>query len=243
MTRLAAVLLLLMASPALAAGPAEQPSCAPPPQFITAPRKLTALQAAIAAGRTVDILAVGSGATTRAEAAYPAQMLAVLRARLPRLEVRLTVRGGRGMTAEQMLPMVLAQLKQAPPAVVLWQTGTVEAVRALRPDRMRHALRAGLAAVREAGGSLVLIDPEFSRALRANADLEPYEAELQLVGGMPGASLFHRLELTRAWVLAGKIDPERAANDAREAVLERLNACLGEALADYLLSGAGVAAR
>lgn len=243
MTRLAVVLLLLLAAPARAAGQEQSQSCDLAPRFITATRPLPALHAAIAAGRPVQILAVGSGATTRAEVAYPARLLATLQARLPGADIRLTVRGGRGMTAEQMLPLVLAQVKQAQPAVVLWQTGTVEAVHALRPDRMRQALQTGLAAVRAAGGSVVLIDPEFSRALRANTDLEPYEAELQQVGVMPGASLFRRLELTRGWVLEGRIDPERAAKDAREAVLDRFNACLGEALAQYLLSGARIASR
>jgi hypothetical protein len=247
MSRLAAVLLLLLASPAFAAGPPNNQPCAAAPQFVMAPRPLDALKAAIDAHRPVRILAVGSGATTgaagvQAGSAFPDRMRDALRAALPLVEVRLTVRGGRGMTAEEMLPLVEAEVKQAPPVVVLWQTGTVEAVRGLRVDRMRRALRAGLDAVRAAGGSLVLIDPQFTRALRANTDLEPYEAELQQIATLPSASLFRRYELTRGWALEGRFDPERAAKDAREEVLARLNACLGETLARYLLNGAGIAA-
>jgi hypothetical protein len=107
---------------------------------------------------------------------------------------------------------------------------------------MRQALRAGLAAIHAAGGDLVMIDPQFTRTLRANTDLEPYESELQQTGVMPGADLFHRFELTRGWALEGRIDPERAPKETREAVLNDLNACVGEALARYLLDGAGVAA-
>ena len=59
---------------------------------------------------------------------------------------------------------------------------------------------------------------------------------------LPDAALFHRYELTRSWVLQERIDPERAANNTREAELARLNVCLGQALARYLLNGAGVAA-
>jgi len=133
-------------------------------------------------------------------------------------------------------------MQQTPTQLVLWQTGTVEAIRNLRPDRMRQALREGLDVIRAAGGSLVLLDPQFTRALRANTDVEPYETELQQVAALPGAGLFHRYDLTRGWALQGLIDPERSTKDTREAELARLNVCLGQALARYVLNGAGVAA-
>jgi acyl-CoA thioesterase I len=244
---LAVLLLLLLASPAIAAAPPEAADCGITPAFAIAPKPLTALKAAVAAQRPVGILAVGSGATTgggsvQAANAYPIHMLDTLRAALPRNEVTLKVRGGRGMTAVEMLPLVEAEVKQTQPTVVLWQTGTVEAIKAMRPDRMRQALRTGLEAIRTAGGDMVVVDPLFTRAMRANADVEPYEAELQAVGGLPGAALFRRLDLTRGWVLDGSIDPEGAPKESREAVVTQLNACVGEALARFLLNGAGVAA-
>ncbi len=221
-------------------------SCAAPPQFVTTGKSLGPLKAAIDGKRPVEILAIGSGSTTgsngdQPDNAFPYRMLDALRAGLPQLTFNLTVLGGRGMSAEQMLPLVAAQVRQAPPQLVLWQTGTVEAIHAMRATGMRTALREGLDAIRKAGGSLVLIDPQFSRALRSNTDIEPYETELQLVGALPDAVLFHRYDLTRVWALQGQIDPERATTDTRQAVLVRLNACLGQALARFVLSGAGIA--
>ena len=70
-------------------------------------------------------------------------MVRALHAALPSVEFRLTVRGGRGMTAEQMLPLIDAALKQQRYPLVLWQTGTVEAVRGLQPDGMLDVLHAG----------------------------------------------------------------------------------------------------
>lgn len=242
-----AVLFLLLALPAVAAGATNSQSCDVAPQFITPQKLLEPWKAAIAAGGPVEILAVGSGATIGANGeqpdnAYPYRMLDALRAALPHVAFDLTVRGGRGMTAEAMLPLVKAQVEQTPAKLVLWQTGTVEAIRGLRPARMRQTLREGLEVVRAAGGSLVLLDPQFTRALRANTDVEPYETELQQVAALPGAALFHRYDLTRNWVLQDQIDPERASKDAREAELGRLNVCLGQALARYLLNGAGITA-
>ena len=64
-------------------------------------------------------------------------------------------------------------------------------------------LHAGADMVRDAGGDLVLIDPQFSRFLRANTDLDPYEGVLQQVATMPGVALFHRFDLMRAWTNEG----------------------------------------
>jgi len=241
------VLLLLLALPAVAAGSPDSQSCDVAPQFVTVQKPLAPLKAAIEAGGPIEILAVGSGSTTgangsRPDDAYPYRMVDALRAALPHVTFNLTVRGARGLSAEEMLPLVKAAMQQTPARLVLWQTGTVEAIRGLRPARMREVLREGLDIIHTAGGSLVLIDPQFTRALRANTDVEPYETELQQVASLPGAVLFHRYELTRFWVLQERIDPERAPKDAREAELSRLNHCLGDALARYVLSGVGGAA-
>jgi|SRR5665213_2796469 len=245
--RCLAALLMLFALPAVAAGAPDSQSCGAAPQFVAIQKSLGPLKAAIDAGGPIEILAVGSGTTTGANAeqpdsAFPYRMLDALRADLPHVTFNLTVRGGRGMSAEEMLPLVRTQLRQTPTQLVLWQTGTVEAIRAMRASRMRQALREGLDAIRQAGSSLVLIDPQFTRALRANTDVEPYETELQQIGVLPDVALFHRYELTRFWALQGQIDPERAAKDTREAELARLNVCLGRTLARYVLSGAGIAA-
>jgi hypothetical protein len=92
--------------------------------------------------------------------------------------------------------------------------------------------------VRDAGGDLVLIDPQFSRFLRANTDLDPYEGALQQVATMPGVTLFPRFELMRAWANEGRIDLERTAKADRDKALERLHKCLGQALARFVLSAA-----
>ena len=58
--------------------------------------------------------------------------------------------------------------------------------------------------MRDAGGDLVLIDPQFSRFLRANTDLDPYENVMQQVATMPGVALFRRFDLMRSWADTGR---------------------------------------
>src|SRR4051794_14359664 len=182
---------LLLPSPVRAASDRGS-VCGAPEELVSTDAALTSVAARIAAGGPVDILAAGSATTvgsltTTGEhsasqgGAFPWHMVRALHAALPSVEFRLTVRGGRGMTAEQMLPLIDAALKQQRYPLVLWQTGTVEAVRGLQPDGMLDVLHAGAERVRDAGGDLVLVDPQFSRFLRANTDLDPYENVMQQV--------------------------------------------------------------
>ncbi len=226
-------------------------ACGAPDDLVTTDTPLAQLAAAIAAGGPVDILAVGSATTVGSltagglhsaaqGGAFPWHMVRALHAALPSVDFRLTVRGGRGMTTEDMLPLIEAALKQQHYPLVLWQTGTVEAVRGLQPDGMLDVLHTGAERVRDAGGDLVLIDPQFSRFLRANTDLDPYENVMQQVATMPGVALFHRFDLMRTWANDGRIDLENAPKADRDKALDELNACLGKALARFVLSGADV---
>jgi len=148
------------------------------------------------------------------------------------------VRGGRGQSAEETLAVLQAALHEERAPLVLWQVGTVDAVRGVRPEALADALEAGAEAVRRQGGDLVLIDPQYSRFLEANVDLDPYRQAIAAVAAQGGVVLFDRFAMMRAWADAGTLDLERAAPKARAAVAARLAECVGAALARFVLSGA-----
>jgi acyl-CoA thioesterase-1 len=240
------LLILLVVQPA--SSPAQQrpggpPACEASEDFVGPDSRLDHFAEALAAREPVNILAVGSGTTVgevnaTPGASFPYRMVDALTAALPGKSFRLTVRGGRNLTAEGMLPLLMEALHAQHYPLVLWQTGTVEAVRGLRPDLMRAVLQAGIDAVHDADGDVVLIDPQFSRFLRANADLDPYESVLQQVSLMPGVALFHRFDLMRSWATDGHIDLERVKKPDRDAAVALLNTCLGRTLARFVLNGA-----
>ena len=235
------------------AGSEPVDACAAAKEFAATDASFGQLAAAIAAGGPVAILAVGSATTVGSVnrsgeptsstqgPAFPWHMLQALQASLPGVKFSLTVRGGSGMTAAEMLPLIKAALTEQHYPLVLWQTGTVEAVRGFRPDGMQRVLHDGVELVRAAGGDIVLIDPQFSRFLRANTDLEPYESVLQQVARMPGAALFRRFDLMRTWANEGRVDLERTPKPDRDKALELLNRCLGQTLARFVLSGVDAA--
>ena len=251
MKRLFLLLLLLMAttlaSPARAEGPvAATAACAAPPEFDQSEEPLANVSAALKSG-SVRVLAIGSGTTVgevngSPGASFPYRMVDALRQARPGVTFDLTVRGGRNMSAEAMLPVLKTELEQHRFALVLWQTGTVEAVRGLRPDAMRDVVQEGVQAIQDAGGDVVLIDSQFSRFLRANTDLDPYESVLQQIATLPGVVLFKRFDLMRGWAGEGRIDLERVGKADREKAVAVLNTCLGELLASLVLDGATQAA-
>lgn len=227
-------LLALSAAPVWAAE-APPATCPPdPPGLLVPDETLSALTAALHPGGTVQMLAVGSASTVAAEG-YPLAMLAALRATRPGVTFHLTRRGGRGEDAAETLRVLDKALRSARYTLVLWQAGTVDAVRGLPPDDLAETLDTGAALVRRHGADLVLVDPQFSRFLRANVDLEPYETALQMAAAEPGVVLFPRYELMRGWVEEDGIDPERAGGPSAAATL--LRRCVGEALARFLLAG------
>jgi acyl-CoA thioesterase I len=249
-SRLIALLLFLaLPGSVMAEQPiAISPACDAPEEFSTPEDSLDQFAAALKSGDVVHVLAIGSGTTVgevngTPGTSFPYRMVEALRAARPKVSIDLTVRGGRNMTAEEMLPLLEAEVHRRHYALVLWQTGTVEAVRGLRPDGMRSVLQAGVDTVREAGGDVVLIDQQFSRFLRANTDLDPYVLAMQQIAMLPGVVLFHRFELMRSWVGDGHIDLERVKKADRETAVTTLNICLGQMLARFVLNGAEDASR
>ena len=121
---------------------------------------------------------------------------------------------------------------------MLWQTGTVEAVRNIPPGEFSQTLSDGAEAVTAAGANLVLVDPQFSRFLQTSSNVEPYEQALQQVAAMPGVVLFRRYDLMRAWANDGQIDLERTPRSDRQKVIETLHTCLGKHLARLIIDSA-----
>ena len=172
------------------------------------------------------------------EKAFPRQMAKALQAMVPGLQVEVIVRGGRGMTAVDMLALMRTELATDKPQLILWQTGTVEAVRNTPPGEFSQVLLDGAEAAEQAGANLVLIDPQYSRFLQANSNLDPYTQALQQAAALPGTLLFHRFDLMRGWASAGQIDLERTPKSERRKAVETLHACLGSSLARVVVAAA-----
>lgn len=232
------LLVLLMLCPALAWA---QPSCAPPDDFTDTVRPLPIVAQALHRG-TLRVLVLGSASITgpggsAPERSWPARLEALLAALHPRAQIEMTVRGGRGVSVQDHLALLRQELANPAPHLVIWQAGTVEATRNMDPDEMTEALQDGLERIRALGADAILVDPQFSRFLRANANVEPYRDKLRLAAAGAGATLFRRWELMHHWIEAGVLDLERTPRDARMGAMDRLNDCLARAMTELITAG------
>jgi acyl-CoA thioesterase-1 len=212
-------------------------SCPPPALSLTAHR-LAHVAAGLQPGQQLDVLALGSasllGPQGGTAGSVPDEMVQALHARMPTAVIRLTLRAERADSAAEMLDTLTRELAAHRFQLVLWQTGTVEALRRLPPEPFRRTLAAGIAAATAAGADVVLIDMQFSRLLDRHADLDPYRAAMTEMALQPGVMLFPRYALMRGWAESGAIDLEGSARRDRRQTLARLRFCLGAALANQL---------
>jgi hypothetical protein len=207
-------------------------------------KPLQHLAAAIRQSGPVEILAVGSATMVGQDGgggrSFPFRMAEELRGLLPGREIHLTLRGARSMSAPDMLKLMDEELTQTSFALVLWQTGAVEAARSMNAEALRATVDAGAGSVRAAHADLVLIDLQYSRYWHTRANLDRYEEVLRDIAEAPDVALFRRYDLMRQWAENGGIDLERTRKADQEKAVDTLHACLGNALARFVAEGAGI---
>jgi hypothetical protein len=222
---------------------AEAAGCSAPPAAMEA-SPLPGTATALFQGG-IRILVVGSastagGGTSGPEATWPQRLARGLRMRLDGVEVDMLSLGGRGTTAADHARLLAERGPAFRPNLVIWQLGTVEAARGLSAEEMAETVQATAARIRARRGEsvdLVLMDPQFSRFLRANADVETYREKLRIAAFASGAQLFSRWDIMLAWAESERLDLERAPRARRVATADELHDCLARALIEFLLSG------
>jgi acyl-CoA thioesterase-1 len=234
---LVAVWMSLAAAPAGAADPCDAPA-----DLAGAVEPLRHVARAAATRKALRVLVVGSasttiGGTSAPQAAYPGMLEAELGRQLLGIGITLQTRGGRGMTANDLGKVLEHALPEFRPDLVIWQTGTVDAVNALDRDEFERVLRAGSERVTAAGADLILIDQQFNRAARATINYAPYRQAMEAVANASDAMLLRRYDLMRHWAETGQIDLERAPRRDWQRTADQLHACLGKVLAQLIVQG------
>jgi hypothetical protein len=220
----------------------EAAACGAPPELLRPDLPLPGVASGVATGR-LRIFAVGSASVlgagaSGAPASWPARLETLLREALPGVAVEVQARGGRGLTTADQWDLVAEALRRDPPPdLVIWQAGATEAARGLPVDSLTDPLVAGLDRLQTRGIDTVVMDLQFSRFLRANTDVTAYREALGMAAAAASAPLFDRYELMKAWADAERVDVERTPRERRTQAVDRLNGCIGRALAAFLLDG------
>jgi hypothetical protein len=239
MTKRLALLLggLLWASPAVADHPAECLVAAHQfEQVFPLPRVASAI-----AGKKLDVLVLGSGSSSLpgsngAKSAYPASLQKALAEALRGVTVKVTANVKSRRTAADMAKALAPALASVKPSLVIWQTGTVDAMQAVDPDQFSATLDAGIREAQAAGADVVLINAQYSPRTESMIALSTYVEDMRWVALQHDVPLFNRFETMKVWADLGTFELASAANKLDTAL--RVHDCIGRLLADLVIEAA-----
>jgi hypothetical protein len=240
--RFAAVLGLTLAAGLAAAGLAraeEAQTCEVPAYLLTTESVLSKVAEAIKNARPLDVLVVGSRSSTinsSEVSAYPAKLQEALKERLPSIPVNLSVEIQAGKTAEDVAHGLVKLVEEKKPTLVVWQTGTVDAMRSVDPDDFRAAVDEGVVALHKAGADVVMVNLQYSPRTETMISAPPYLDNMRVVAQQHDVPLFDRFAIMRHWNEAGDFD--LFSNVHGTGMAKRVHACLGRALSKFVLDAA-----
>jgi hypothetical protein len=238
MTFVVAVLTTIALIHGAAAATAAE-DCDVPESLIPAESDLTHAANEIKEHHRLDISVVGSASSVLTgpdgqRFAYPAQLELALKQRLPGNEIKVMVHiQSRQPTAEMagILPAILSQDK---PTLVVWQAGTVDALRGVEPEDFRTSLDQGIDAITAANADAVMMNMQYSPRTETMLNVSTYADVMRWVAEQRGIVLFDRLAIMRYWSDEGIFD--LYAPTSGYAMARRVHECIGRALASQIIN-------
>jgi lysophospholipase L1-like esterase len=214
-------------------------ACDVPAHLLASESTLAKVAAAVKGGKPLNILVVGSRSSTipsQDGSAYPAKLQAMLKDQLGTVPVNLSVEIQSGKTAEDTAGTLVKLVEAKSPTLVIWQTGTYDAIRGIDPDDFRSAVDEGVAALQKAGVDVVLVNLQYSPRTETMTSVPPYLDNMRVVAQQHDIPLFDRFAIMRHWNDSGDFDLFSATHGVELA--KRVHACLGRALSKFVIEAA-----
>jgi hypothetical protein len=168
--------------------------------------------------------------------AYPIRLEAALRLLLPGIAVEVSIRARPRETAAEMAIKFERILSETKPALVVWQTGSADAIRGVDPENFRVALDEGVDRSQTAGVDMVFMNMQYSPRTEAMLAVWAYADAMRMIALQREVVLFDRFSIMKRWSENGVFDLYAATRNTD--VAERVHDCLGRLLAKVVVSGA-----
>jgi len=226
---------------AVSAAAVEPQSCEVPGYLLFGDSELSRVAAAITKNRKLTVMVLGTGSSVLpgpdgAQSAYPARLEAALRSRLPWVEVTVVPHIKQRTTVMDLGPELEKIVVDEKPDLVVWQAGTIEAMRRTDPEEFRAQLDEGVETLQDAGADVVLVNMQYSPRTETMIAVGAYADNMRWVAQQREIPLFDRLNIMRHWSDAGVFDLYAATKDY--AMARRVHDCIGRALAALIIDAA-----
>jgi hypothetical protein len=213
-----------------------------PERFYAFEPPLTKTVKALGGGREVVIAALGGASTVGRAAggpglAWPARLAAALAGRLPSARVKVVNLAVAGQTAKGAADRLDRDVLPLKPTLVIWETGTMEAVHGSDVDEFRETVQAGIDKLRAAGAEVVLMNMQFSRETDAVIHFGPYLIAMRQLADANDVPAFRRRGIMRHWAESGLLDLGVRDGEKRRQLAAKLYDCIGRAMADFVTRG------
>ena len=227
---------------------AEERECPVPESFYTFEPPLTKTPKALARRQQVVIAALGGASTLGVAAggrdsAWPARLASALAERFPSTRTKVVNLAVSRQTAKRAVERLDLDVFPLKPTLVIWETGTMEAVRGTDVDEFRQTVQTGIDKLRDSGTELVLMNMQFSRPTDAVINFAPYLSSLRELADVNDVPLFRRHSIMRHWAEIGAIDLRAGDGEKGREVAGKLYDCIGKAMADFVTRGMPITKR
>jgi hypothetical protein len=223
----------------------DPPSCAVPEPLWSSDNTLRRVSRIAAAQHKLTIAVVGTGSSALVgpdgvNFAYPARLEAILHERLMDLTLKVTVHSKGGETAEAMRKNMKNLLIDEKPQLVVWQVGTVDAMRRVTPEDFRASLDEGVETIQTGRADVILMNMQYSPRTESMIAVGPYVENMRVVAQQRAVPLFDRFGIMHYWSDHGVFDFYAAGRD--NALARQVHECLGRALASLIIAGGNLRA-
>ena len=140
------------------------------------------------------------------------------------------------MTAEDLAKGMEKMLIDEKPDLVIWQTGTLDAIRRVDPDEFRAALEQGVQILHKGGADVILMNMQYSPRTEIMVSYGPYADDMRVVAQQHEIPLFDRLAIMRHWSDTGAFDLYAAGKD--NVLAQRVHDCIGRGIASMIIDAA-----
>ena len=222
---------------------AERQACEIPGYLLFGTNELKRVQAAVTKDKRLTIAVVGTGSSILAgpegpRSAYPARLEAALKQRLPSVAIKVVTLVRSRMSAEDMARGMEKLLVDEKPDLVVWQSGTFDAIRRVEPDDFRAALDGGVEALHKGGADVILMNMQYSPRTDIMLPLGPYADIMRVVAQQHEIPLLDRFAIMRHWSDTGAFDLYAAGKD--NVLAQRVHDCIGRGIASMIIDAANL---
>ncbi len=191
--------------------------------------------------KRLKVLVIGTRSSTLAgtdgaEHAYPARLEAALAERLPGVAVKVSTLITPRQTVEQVVAGLKKTLAEQTPDLVIWQAGTVDAIRGMGADDFGNMVDSGVGRILRAGADVILMNMQYSPRTETIILAGPYAENLRWVAQQRHVPLFDRFAIMQHWSDSGVFD--FLAATTAFTIAEKVHDCLAKALAAQIIDAA-----